>query len=345
MKLSTFILVWLSFVLFLALSAFGQTGITNTVGPGGDYSALASWEAALQDDLVTSNVFSVAVIQGDWAAAPDTNAVTIDGWTTDADHYILIYAEGAARHSGTFDASKYVLKITGNTSCLTVSEGSVQVIGLQFQRLTVTSTSGTIAFSLGNPTNTLLDSCLVQSSYAGAVADCPIRITASDAGGTIRNCAMFGMATGSTGSAGALLGGGDWVLMNCTSYGVAGSSRGYRQTAGTANTTNCIAQNCGDGWNGTIGGDYNISDIAADAPGGNSKQATITFTDTANGDFHTSDADSVDAGVDLSSDFTVDFELDARSGSWDIGADEYIAPAGGGAATNTNWWLFRGFRL
>jgi len=46
-------------------------------------------------------------------------------------------------------------------------------------------------------------------------------------------------------------------------------------------------------------------------------------------DFHLkSDADCIDAGTSISGEFTTDIDGQTRSGTWDVGADEYIAPGG-----------------
>src|SRR3989338_10070796 len=54
------------------------------------YTSLSAWEAAENRNLTVTNEIAVARIEGTWTN-PDTTAVTIDGWTTDATRYIRIY--------------------------------------------------------------------------------------------------------------------------------------------------------------------------------------------------------------------------------------------------------------
>jgi hypothetical protein len=58
-------------------------------------------------------------------------------------------------------------------------------------------------------------------------------------------------------------------------------------------------------------------------------EKTLTFTDTTAGseDFHlvASDTDAIGKGADLSGTFTTDIDGTTRTGTWDIGADEYVA--------------------
>ena len=61
---------------------------------------------------------------------------------------------------------------------------------------------------------------------------------------------------------------------------------------------------------------------------GNRINQSFDFVDAPNGDYHLGDGDTAarDAGTDLSADaaypFDTDIDGDARTGTWDIGADE-----------------------
>jgi hypothetical protein len=61
------------------------------------------------------------------------------------------------------------------------------------------------------------------------------------------------------------------------------------------------------------------------------RNKTLTFTNVTAGseDFHliSTDTDAIDNGADLSGTFTTDIDGTTRSGTWDIGADEYVSSA------------------
>jgi len=93
------------------------------------YTSLSAWEAAENRDLVASDEIAVARIEGPWTN-PDTSPVVIDGWTTDATHYIKIYTTLDARHGGKWDNTKYRLETTDSTA-VDVNENYVKIDGLQ----------------------------------------------------------------------------------------------------------------------------------------------------------------------------------------------------------------------
>jgi hypothetical protein len=101
---------------------------------------------------------------------------------------------------------------------------------------------------------------------------------------------------------------------------------------------NCLAQANENGWLSLLtssASTNNCSDINGDAPGANARTADVTFVDADNADFHlaSDDAGARDYGADLSADaampFSIDIDAQTRSGSWDIGADEFIADTAG----------------
>ena len=105
------------------------------------FTSLSSWAsnfgginfgACAQGDLVCANTSAVAKIEGTWNS-PDTEVVTIDGWTTSSNNYIRIYTDSSARHSGVWDSSKYILKNT-----IRLRDDNVYIDGLQIDSPTPT---------------------------------------------------------------------------------------------------------------------------------------------------------------------------------------------------------------
>src|SRR3989344_6939524 len=118
----------------LPANAFVAYVRENCTGYSPCYNTLSAWEAAAggitygacaTGDLVCADKVAVAKIDGSWTS-PDTAAVTISGWTTDATRYIKIYTTPSARHDGKWNTTKY-----HRTETITVSEEYVRIDGLQ----------------------------------------------------------------------------------------------------------------------------------------------------------------------------------------------------------------------
>lgn len=95
---------------------------------------------------------------------------------------------------------------------------------------------------------------------------------------------------------------------------------GFYQAAGTPTARNCCASgNTTLDWQGT----WSQTTCTAE-------DATPTYVDSANDDFHLASNDTVciNNGTDLSGDanyaFDDDIDFQTRTGSWDIGMDEYF---------------------
>ncbi|MFO0753327.1 MAG: choice-of-anchor Q domain-containing protein [Thermodesulfovibrionales bacterium] len=313
------------------------TGYTNC------YTSLAAWEAAYggidfgacaQGDLVCSGKIAVARIEGAWST-PDTASVVIYGWNTDADHYIRIHTAPEARHNGTWDATKYRLVKSSppsTTGIITVYENFVRIEGLQVLMNYDAQDHACIDFRYV-PSGTAKDHRVSNSILRGnaeAVADHKKGIT-SALDGYLKawNNIIYGLKGAN--SSGIKAKGTSHLynntILNCTYC--------FWAYSGTGTVVkNSIAQGCDDGFYGAFdsSSDYNISDLAADAPGAHSQNSTnVTFVDRTNRNLHLSASDTAakDAGIDISADpdlaFSDDIDGTVRPGgaAWDIGADEY----------------------
>jgi hypothetical protein len=301
------------------------TSIRTIMPSGGNYTSLSAWEAAQQRDLPANNKIAVGEIDGTWASA-DTTTVTVDGWTTDATRYIEVRAVGTARHAGKWDATKY--RITA-TVPFSVVENYVRVSGLQLE--TSDAATGDIITSMSAETcEVILDGLLMK----GAGASTSIRgFRTNSTGGTqvhkISNSVVFNLS--GTGTIGFWHRIGVCYVYNCT---VSGPEIGFNVSSGrTIFAKNCLAQGCADGFGGSgswTDATNNCSDIASDAPGSNPRTGTVSFIDSANGDFRLAPSDTVarGSGVNLSADATYPFDTDIGgdrrpSMLWDIGADAF----------------------
>jgi hypothetical protein len=114
---------------------------------------------------------------------------------------------------------------------------------------------------------------------------------------------------------------------NCTAYNCA---IGFASDAAGMLAKNCGAASCANGFNGTFDASStnNASNVASDAPGSNPRNSVTPSFVSAPADLHLQSGDTAwkDQGADLSADSTFPFSTDgdgsARTGTWDIGADE-----------------------
>jgi len=341
-----FILVLL---LALVVNCLAATEVVKIVDPdngaGTDYTSLSAWEAGEQKDLVTADEIAIAKCRCTSGSA-DTTAVTIDGWTTDADHYIKIWTDPneGYRHDGKWNTSKYRLD-TGPVSdgVITILENYVRLLGLQLKASGAGDCRGVCVNANGSDSEIRIGYCLIwMQPESGYYAD-GIRVS-DEVNGAI-NVKVF-----------------NTIIWDCFSPGYpTARCHGIYNQYGTTYAYNVTCVNCQTGFrrynysftvknclakcdaydtnyidfDGTFtdASDYNASSDGT-APGANSRtNQTFTFVDETNDDFHlaSDDAGAKDYGTDLSSDpnlsFTDDIDGETRSGTWDIGADEYVAAA------------------
>jgi len=310
----------------MLVSVSGVPNSTNTWYPtaNGNDATNAWTPTDAGDDVIATVELS--------GTAADTTAVTINGWTTDAARYINIYTTSAARHQGVWDNNKYRL-----TSSVFISEDYVRIQGLQ---ITVAVTGNGYGVRIGTGvsitaseiwlSNNIIKTTTISGNYnRGIWID-------GGAANKIWNNIIY-----------------DWSAANA--YGinnnnnVAAVSYIYNNTITNSSSginsslfnqtfyvKNNIVQGATVGYYSSgswgSGSDYNVSNIASDAPSPSYRSGlatTVVFADEINGNFHLAynDTGAKNQGVDLSADanlaFTTDIDGDTRSGAWDIGADEY----------------------
>ena len=306
---------------------------------GGDYTTLSAWEAGEQADI-TGLGPSVA----ECYSMSDTTAVVIAGWTTTASDYIRIYTPTSERHDGKWNTSKYRLT-SGNSTAIDISEDFVRIDGLQLYHDGVSADnryavniSGTGAGAVIYVTN-----CILRGNNNGSWYDSGVNTT-STAVGTIyiyNNMIYDWGRSGSASHAGICINAPgaasvdayvyNNTIQNCH-YGIS------RLDSDIFAVNNLFSASVTADAAGTFaaGTDYNATNAASIGytvtGGGNTHDRTsqtFTFVDAANDDFHlqSGDAGAKDFGSDLSGTFTTDIDGATRSGTWDIGADEFTSGA------------------
>ncbi|MEF3691687.1 MAG: DUF2341 domain-containing protein [Candidatus Moraniibacteriota bacterium] len=309
-------------------------------------------------DLVTNNEEWNIACYGDGV---DTSIVNIDDWTTGKENYIRVYTPTDVnevginqRHEGFWNRNKYILAVSAtanSTRVVSVQDQYVIVDGLQLELTNngYTSCLGIYSNWISGGSDIRIKNNIIKGNITTSSANAiDIRNAAGDAlhFPKISNNIIYDFnITGSYGIYASCSDNGADYVYNNTVYnsdtGYTGSSYGLRNYF-----FNNIAQSCVDGFNvNSSGGDthvnYNLSNLAGDASGTNSKNSTtVTFRDAANDDYRLamSDTATKGAGINLSNDLnlpiTDDIEgeirpglgLDAMNrvstGVWDIGADQ-----------------------
>ncbi len=282
---------------------------------GGDYSSLSAAEAGEQGDLVTLD----RQLDIECYSMTDTTVALFNGWTTDATRYIRIFTPTAERHSGVWTTGKYNLDTTSSNS-LEFREDYWRIEGLQVRSSNASNIAvRTQATAAAGSVDMQIESCIVRGS-----------VVIGSGAATIRNTICYE-------SVGAGISGTSITADNCTSIA---ATHAYSRSGGTWTLRNCYAHGGTDGYTGTITRTTCAHSSATVFSGSTASVAhsTANFTNVTGGseDYHlVAGASSlIDTGTDLSGTFTNDIDgAGTRTGAFDIGADEYVAPAGGGQPT------------
>lgn len=319
-----------------------RTGTNESVSTlqasGGDYTVATTWEAATDNDNVTGTVSPVLAC----AAEVFNQNVTLNGSTNNATYFRIVRPQSGAFHTGIRDTGvRFYSTSSPALGVINIGENYSQVQDVAAS-LTLNSTAvrgtlvsaatldaanpggfiGCIATQSNNAGSGVSYGCHTNSAFMG-------QIMFVDCLGDACESSNFRMESNTSSNP---------VVYNCTS---AGSGTGYfagsngtkviRNSLGYNNTTDFSAN-----WDTA---EYNAS-ADTSAPGTNSRTSqTFTFVNAAGFDYHlaSGDAGAKDFGTDLSADakyaFDDDIDRVTRSGSWDIGAHEFIAAGG----LNVNW--------
>ena len=314
-------------------NAWAATQLKKTVCPSGcDYTALETCMNANEQNLVTADKYFDVEISGTWSSA-DTTAVTIHNYTTDSTRYINIYTTGNARHAGVYSTSKYrmyvkngCISISGDNTYLTIDGLIINVYAEEDYTWVGSGISSTAI-----PQITIKNNVIKRTgSTLGAVSSgSGISWGGATYGGVLKayNNIIYSFAKNGTAHDGLGIAfsqyNGTGYIYNNTIYNC---DKGINQgNTSTGYTKNNIVQSSSNY-------DYSLEDAGSnnlDDDGTGDITATLDFVSKTAGseDFHlaASDTAAIDAGADLSGTFTTDIDGTTRSGTWDIGADEYVA--------------------
>lgn len=238
-------------------------------------------------------------------------------------HYVSV--ESYDSHGGVYGTSAYRLKVTRTShgDTLQIQAGYTRIKGLQIW------TNGAnwwknVGLSLTASSPCRAENCIIKGYNSTSAGSYSNGIYSEGANNLIINCLIYDfLQADSTTSGGIQLDSSGAVVsevLNCTIVNC------YIAII-IAGTTNQIVKNTG------MSGCTTNIDSAYVTETTNST-STPTFLDPDNDDFHLASGDTTwkNQGTDLSGTFTDDIDGDTRptgAGTWDIGADEYVAAAGG----------------
>jgi hypothetical protein len=215
------------------------TTVTHTIkASGGDYTSLASWEAAQQRNLVTADEIAVAECYG--FVDEQTTSTVISGWTVGVNNYIEIRAHPSAKATlpMTTDGSRYLLRLTtaGSLVALSVQQAHTKVYDIQIENLGTNTNN----FGIYPTTNTTFRNCAVRVSTAAACW-----YFQGVTGVRLQNCVAITNTTDNNSSRGFRHDNATVQYDNCTAI-VGGSGIGFVVNGSTANGIifrNCLSVN------------------------------------------------------------------------------------------------------
>ena len=305
----------------------------------------ATVEAAcnLSTDITGGNG---AVYVALYADAADSDDIDMDGWTTDATHWVELFTPNTTsmvltsqRHSGTWDASKFIWELVEGERNI-FRESYVRVIGLQIDvasTSTSTVTAGVLfAYMAAGTSDQRLGYSIIRcSTCTGTGAAIGIGQTNVNSELTIYNTIVYGFVSGAdAGYKGLNLTQSNTtdiynVTVNDCYIGI------YAGASGVFTVKNTVVFETSNDFDGTIDSlTYSACDDAdCDSGTGNvalnniaSGEWTAAFTSYGTGDFSVKDGSSLlyNAGMDASGDiaYITDDIIGTTRSTDDIGAFE-----------------------
>ena len=320
--------------MLIATPCFAQAVRTYTVcesGGGCDYTTLQAAETAIQQDLVANDSAITFEIQNAWTS-PD-GQTTFSGWTCDATRFFTVTAVGAARATATFSTTAW--RAESAFDALLTNEDFAVFDGLQ-ARLTTTDASARNGIG-GNGLSNTIKNCFVKGSTGSAIDGISV-IKSTTTGTVVRNNVVIDFPAVGINISSAATGGvkaDNNTIENCgTGVSTSAEDGIIRNTiflnvttpiSGSPNTTTLSEENWTDNASITYTG-------CGSCGTGDQLSQSDPFEDLAGENYLlASGSTPIDAGKDLSGDFTDAIGGKTRDANFDKGADEFIAaaPAGG----------------
>lgn len=248
-----------------------------------------------------------------------TEFFSVAGGTVNATNYRCITVPVGDRHSGTAYTGAQ-LKVNGGI--ISVSEAYAVIEYLAVPQAVFDNLSAAYVFTMSGAFSTIRN-CVIGNVSNPTSNNGGIRLNIASA--IAHNNIIFNLD-----GAGVLfaVSFSDASIRNCTvTDATVGFSKGGTFT--TFSATNCLALDCTTCFSGITVTTCGSSDLTG-STGLTGLSSANEFVSVALGseDLHLKlGATSIDAGTDLGADYITDIDGDTRTGAWDLGADEYMAPA------------------
>lgn len=317
--------------LLISSRAFSSTLIHKTLclngqngGGNCDYTTLNAALAGNQQNLVTGDKYLEIEILGEWATE-DTTFVNYDSYTTAiVDHYIYVYTTGSARHSGKWCDTCYRKVATSTSSAMGFNRGNIIFDGVQFDKPSPTSGDANLIYQavyITDEDSFIYKDCIFRQSGVATSQILKMFSFDSNTNNYFINCLFYDFDTSeNTWTRMFALGNGaDYYFYNTTFRNI------HRMFMGGDSNTVVNYINVGlDTIDLTNSTSATINTTT-------SSTSTPTYVDADNKDFHLASGDTTwkDQGTDLSGSavypFSTDIDGETRTGTWDIGADEYAS--------------------
>jgi hypothetical protein len=254
-----------------------------------------------------------------------------------ATEYLEIIGEQSPLHpnfstskSGKYDTSLYRLERTNSNVLYNNIPGHMYWRGLQV-KCTANDGSTINCFRMNNANQTgtsgffEVSHCIAVGVVSGGSTVYGFQPGVSGAGGICKtwNCIAIDCSQGYVGA------GAGHEFWNCTAADCVTS--GFTEDAACV-LKNCLSKGASVGFIGTFtGSTNNAEDDGNGAPGSNPRSGvTFTFVNAAGDDFHLAENDAGARGFGISDPgsgaFSDDIDGQTRTGSWDIGFDQYVTP-------------------
>jgi len=321
--------------------AFAET-VSTINKTGEDYNTITLWEDAVDGDLVTATSQPTAHVYNDDGDLND-GLIVVDGSTTNSSYYMKITAPSGERHNGTFGSGATITYTSSliNQTMIVLKDNYIIFEWITISGMTADDWTTNYFIGIGGSNNNItirynligntnlsstksIGYCIGLGPFEAATNIFIYRnIIANVAANNVSG--IFLGATGNTTSA---------FVYNNTVYNTdngTGTDTGITCADESFTCSNNLVNDCGTDF--TFGAstthDYNAaSDSTADSEANNIN--TISDADfISSSNFHlATGSDAIDVGYDFGSPYNVDIDGTTVTGTWDIGADEYVAAGG-----------------